>query len=719
MFRVPALLAAAARTAVASALLVIAAASTGCAPDDRADQLDAIARWEDRRLAPLDSLATFMDGPDAVVRRAAVRAAGLIGRTDALPLMVHRLDDSSQSVAAQAAFSLGLLGGDVAVPYLATALDDRHATLRLAAVQGLAHQQHDGRVLLPVALGDDPQLASAAWTALRNVAASADHDSLVAAIRTALAHDDDEVRWRVLRCAERTADPSLVDQIAPYARDRNVQVRVHALRALGAQEQPGALAAVLDSGEHHGRLRADDRRRIEVAEVRALGKLAGPALAADDEGDHDSVAGRVAAQLIRAAQSADPHVAEVALAAMVSAVADIDVPAEAGQRESLLPVWRIRMARAAAQRLDDPSPAVRGQSAAALAALRRTGARDLVAPLLDDPDPTVSAAAMAALVAQADHAGRRRLFVRARDAHRDVWRAFLATLGPGDDAATADLALAAAVDGCADTDFTIRTTAAELLGRLPDPRGGAVLLAAWRDAGDLDEGAADVRLAVLASLEAWHGAVTAPDSVGAAAARVLHEAFDDDDLRVRLAGRRCAEATGWLPDALVPAEASLRETLPPVRRHAGQPAVAVPSRDRPRVRCVTDRGAFVIELDPRQAPNTSAAFMHLARTGFHDGLTFHRVVPDFVIQGGCPRGDGWGGPGWTIRSEWSRLPYRRGAVGIAHSGKDTGGSQWFVCHSDQPHLDGRYTVFGHVVEGLDVVDRIERGDVYRLVVDAP
>ena len=350
MPRVPAPFAVLRRAAAAAVLLVIAAVSVGCAPEARDPQLAAIARWEDRRLAPLDSLATFMDGPDAVVRRAAVRAAGLIGRTDALPLMVRRLDDSSQSVAAQAAFSLGLLGGDVAVPHLTAALDARHATLRLAAVQGLAHQQHDGRMLLPVALGQDPDLAAAAWTALRNVAAAANRDSLAAAIRAALAHDDDEVRWRVLRCAERVTDSSLVDQIAPYARHGDVQVRVHALRALGAQEHPGALPAVLDSGEHHGRLRAGDRRRIEVAEARALGRLAGPALADDPEGDHDSPAGRVAAQLIRAAQSTDPHVAEVALAAMAAAVAGIDVPAEAERRESLLPVWRIRMARAAAQR---------------------------------------------------------------------------------------------------------------------------------------------------------------------------------------------------------------------------------------------------------------------------------------------------------------------------------------------------------------------------------
>jgi cyclophilin family peptidyl-prolyl cis-trans isomerase len=132
--------------------------------------------------------------------------------------------------------------------------------------------------------------------------------------------------------------------------------------------------------------------------------------------------------------------------------------------------------------------------------------------------------------------------------------------------------------------------------------------------------------------------------------------------------------------------------------------------------CVTDRGAFTIALATDGAPNACAALLGQIARGLHDGLTFHRVVPDFVAQGGCPRGDGWGGPGYTVRSEWTPAPFRRGTVGLAHAGKDTGGSQWFVCLSDQPHLEGRYTVLGRVTEGMDVVDRLVRGDRYRLEV---
>ena len=151
-------------------------------------------------------------------------------------------------------------------------------------------------------------------------------------------------------------------------------------------------------------------------------------------------------------------------------------------------------------------------------------------------------------------------------------------------------------------------------------------------------------------------------------------------------------------------------------RAAAQPKVIAPYDSSPRVRCLTDRGSFVIELDTAVAPNTCATFLALVEAGFHQDLTFHRVVPDFVVQGGCPRGDGWGGPGWTIRSEWSRRLFERGTVGIARSGKDTGGSQWFVCHTPQPHLNGRYTIFGTVVSGMNVVDQVEPGDRYRLEV---
>jgi cyclophilin family peptidyl-prolyl cis-trans isomerase len=130
----------------------------------------------------------------------------------------------------------------------------------------------------------------------------------------------------------------------------------------------------------------------------------------------------------------------------------------------------------------------------------------------------------------------------------------------------------------------------------------------------------------------------------------------------------------------------------------------------------TDRGTIQIELAVLDAPLTVESFIALARKGFFDGLSVHRVVPNFVVQDGDPRGDGEGGPGYSIRDELNERPYLRGTVGMAlDPWPDTGGSQYFITHSPQPHLDGRYTVFGRVVSGMDVVDKIQQWDVIRRV----
>jgi cyclophilin family peptidyl-prolyl cis-trans isomerase len=125
----------------------------------------------------------------------------------------------------------------------------------------------------------------------------------------------------------------------------------------------------------------------------------------------------------------------------------------------------------------------------------------------------------------------------------------------------------------------------------------------------------------------------------------------------------------------------------------------------------TSEGTVVLRLFGSDAPLTAASFVDLVSRGYFDGVSFHRVVPNFVVQGGDPRGDGNGGPGYQIRCEINTRRYGRGSLGMALSGKDTGGSQFFITHTPQPHLDGGYTVFGEVVEGMDVVDRITQGQL--------
>lgn len=128
----------------------------------------------------------------------------------------------------------------------------------------------------------------------------------------------------------------------------------------------------------------------------------------------------------------------------------------------------------------------------------------------------------------------------------------------------------------------------------------------------------------------------------------------------------------------------------------------------------TEKGDMTVEFYDDDAPGTVKNFVKLAKSGFYDGLTFHRVIPNFVIQGGCPLGNGTGGPGYTIKCETSggRQYHDRGVLSMAHAGKDTGGSQFFICHNRQntAHLDGVHTCFGKVVEGLEVIDKIRQGD---------
>ncbi len=128
----------------------------------------------------------------------------------------------------------------------------------------------------------------------------------------------------------------------------------------------------------------------------------------------------------------------------------------------------------------------------------------------------------------------------------------------------------------------------------------------------------------------------------------------------------------------------------------------------------TEKGTMIVELYDDDAPKTVENFISLIQKGFYDGLTFHRVIPNFVVQGGCPKGDGTGGPGYTINCELDGEKQRhdRGVLSMAHAGRNTGGSQFFICHSREntAHLDRNHTVFGKVIENIEVVDRIRQGD---------
>ncbi|MCX6181262.1 MAG: peptidylprolyl isomerase [Bacteroidetes bacterium] len=134
----------------------------------------------------------------------------------------------------------------------------------------------------------------------------------------------------------------------------------------------------------------------------------------------------------------------------------------------------------------------------------------------------------------------------------------------------------------------------------------------------------------------------------------------------------------------------------------------------------TEKGLMKVRFYEADAPLAVANFVKLSKSGFYDGITFHRVIPDFVIQGGCPNGTGAGGPGYTIKCELTggNQFHDRGVLSMAHAGRNTGGSQFFICHSrrNTAHLDRNHTCFGKVYEGLDVIDLIEQGDVIEKIV---
>jgi cyclophilin family peptidyl-prolyl cis-trans isomerase/HEAT repeat protein len=206
----------------------------------------------------------------------------------------------------------------------------------------------------------------------------------------------------------------------------------------------------------------------------------------------------------------------------------------------------------------------------------------------------------------------------------------------------------------------------------------------------------EAKIAVLNALEPW---IREPEVE--AACRL---ALKDRQRNVRLAAARLLARSGATD---IPQDSGPSETL----KTATSYEILAASRRDPKVAVLeTTRGRIEIELYPHEAPITVDNFVSLARRGFYNGLSFMRVVPYFVIQGGDPRNDMEGGPGYTIRCEINMLPYERGSVGMALSGKDTGGSQFFITLSPQPHLDGGYTCFGRVISGMPVVERMIAGD---------
>jgi cyclophilin family peptidyl-prolyl cis-trans isomerase len=244
----------------------------------------------------------------------------------------------------------------------------------------------------------------------------------------------------------------------------------------------------------------------------------------------------------------------------------------------------------------------------------------------------------------------------------------------------------------------VRATALEALAEsaeLPTARIAALVDRARADGAQNDVRLSGVRVLTLR-------ARTPPARDRTAIVQALGRLADDGDWLVR---RAAAEALVELGEPR-PAIGAV-----PVGRELAWYRDVLRQTERPRrVAVDTERGRLLLELACPEAPLTCLSFLQLAASGFFDGGDWHRVVPGFVAQAGDPGGDGWGGPGYAVRDEINRLRYGRGTLGMALSGPDTGGSQFFLTLAPQPHLDGGYTVFGRLVEGDEVLDRLRQRD---------
>jgi cyclophilin family peptidyl-prolyl cis-trans isomerase/HEAT repeat protein len=601
------------------------------------------------------------------LRASAALAIGQVHATALAPVLRGLLGERDTAVAANAAYALGLLRDSLSVPSLATAL--RAATpVAVEAAWALGQIGAPARRTIEQSLaGSVPRDRRVTGALL--IAASKLRPPAVAVTLAYLHDPDPEIRWRAAYVTARPFAPAGVRALLTLTADSAAIVRSQVARALSRQAagdslRPHALAA-LDT------LARDPHPHVRINALRSLGTYGAvarePLVAATR--DRDANVRIAAAQSLGDALDAAPEPWVALWNADTTLVYRRAILASAAQAGAPLPAltpdapdawmhardWRVRAAAveaAAASRADDRSWRV------------------LVA-LAADVDPRVRAAALDAIGAIADS-------TRADS--------------------TARLPLLGALT---DSDAVVRASA---LGALAT-RASAVelprVLASYRLA--VADSVADARLAALRYIvAAWRRDSTAfPDSLRdeLASLAVPRQALE------RSAAGGIAPLAAWSrvrsepPHALDWYEARVRELVVP----------ALGGR-LPRAELRTARGTITLELFAHDAPLTVTNFMSLARSGYYTDVRFHRVVPNFVAQDGDRRGDGNGGPPYTIRDELNRRRYVRGMVGMALSGPDTGGSQYFLTLSPQPHLDGGYTVFARVVNGLDVMDALVQGD---------
>jgi cyclophilin family peptidyl-prolyl cis-trans isomerase/HEAT repeat protein len=465
--------------------------------------------------------------------------------------------------------------------------------------------------------------------------------------------------WPVAFALQRLEDRRALNALITLAREAHPYTRAFAVKGLSGLKDPSAvpvLLPLLSSGE----------RSVLIEAIRALGRIGDPA------------AGAPLVRMIRDAGT-NPQVRLEAVMA-IGGIRTPEVP------DTLIDL------------LSDPAPAVRASAIRSLAAFDADNFVTILSGLDLDPDWSVRAALASVLATLAPEVGLPRLTAMLNDSDQRVVPSVLAALVK----LKAPTAASVLLERLKADDPAVRAAAAEGIGQLKPANGDSALAEAYR-AGQRDPDY-PARAAALAAIAPYGAAAALP---------VLQSALADKDWAVRV---RAARLLAQL-DPAVGAEAETRIRPAPTvfASEAYQAARLVNPPVSTQVYLDTDRGSIQVELAVIDAPLTVENFITLAQKGYFNGLNVHRVVPNFVIQDGDPRGDGTGGPGYTIRDELNERPFVRGTLGMALDWPDSGGSQWFITHSPQPHLDGKYTVFGRVVNGMDVVDQLRQTDVIRRV----
>ena len=620
----------------------------------------ALLELEDRRAFDPSILESAARSTDPAVRARAALALGRIGDERGKALLIALLGDRDPAVEASAAFGSQIMGDPTITSELIPLLSNREASVARAAARAIGFLgRGDGQDAL-IAAVDTSVSPEPRATILRSLWRFAAPATEQLALR--FANDPDvRVRFGAVYAIARKPLESSLPALTMALSDSDADIAAYAARALGIlakKESVEALAAALDSGKQP--LVTNALVALEAVLEKNPGTSAGKE--------------RIA-RVLSLAGDANPNLAIPALTLLRQfAGADRDVfrrlwtiaTTGTGYRRqvalsSATAVLRDNAFPALQTAASSPEAPLRAAAAEALGYLSFAKASALRSKLAADPSPLVRGALLASL-RTAEAVSQNRALVQA---------------------------------AANDTDPGVRAAAVDALTRIGDASVIPLLSDAVSRASSVRD--PDVPLAVIAAAEKLRGEPGAQALVEAA---YRHP----NPVVARIARRSLLQNFRVTPASFPPPE------FRPSRSAADYLALVAESKKPWTASVETARGAFRVRLAGAAAPITVMNFVSLAQKGFFNGSTFHRVVPNFVIQDGDPTGTGNGGPGYEIRDELNSIEYSEGTVGMALSGPDTGGSQWFVTHAPQPHLDGIYTVFGQVLAGQDVVERIEQGD---------